>query len=467
MIVLGVGGRAGATGETLLDLAGKACAEAGLALSDVGTVTTLDRRADHPGVRRLLAATGARLRSWPAQVLAGQPVSRPSDTVAGHVGTPSVAEASVRAGGATPLGPARSAHGWVVVLGRAEPDLLHHGDTEVEPGMVDFAVNVHASEPPAFLRAALTEAIGDLARYPDPRAAQAAVARAHGVPVECVLLTHGAAEAFTLIAQQDWAAPTVVHPQFTEPEAALRAAGHLPDRLILTEEDDFRLTSTPDARADLVVVGNPTNPTSRLHRADEIDTLRAPGRVLVVDEAFLDVVEPVDAPVDSRASAAAANPDLVVVRSLTKTFSLAGLRVGYVVAHPDRIAALTTRRTPWPVSTMAAAAAIACMSHEGRAYAARVRAEVPPRLAHLGEGLRQLGFTVVPEPRAPFLLARRADAVDVRTSLRSKGIAVRRGDTFPGLDATWLRFAAREEHAVGVLLAALRVATEVTTPREV
>jgi len=460
-MIVGVGGRAQAPADALTALVAKALADVGRTLTDVRTVSTLDRKADHEGVRRLLGATGADLAAWPADRLAAQPVQHPSARVARHVGTPSVAEAAVLAAGGDTLGDPVAADGWVVVLGTpSEPDLLHHGDTEVEPGMLDFAVNVHATEPPPFLRDALVAAIADLAGYPDPTAATAAVAAAHGVAPECVLLTHGAAEAFTLLARQPWRRPVVVHPQFTEPEAALVAAGHRPDRLLLDRADGFRLTRLPAADADLVIVGNPTNPTSRLHRVEEIAALasetESTDRIVVIDEAFLDAVENPAEPQSSLVRRAAEDRRFIVVRSLTKTYSIAGLRIGYLVGHPDRIAALAAGRTPWAVSSLAAAAAIACVSPEGRRYAAEVRAALPARLAHLAQGLADHGFEVVPEPRAPFVLARHREASAIRNRLRTQGIAVRRGDTFPGLGREWLRFAARDAAATDVLLSAFR-----------
>jgi histidinol-phosphate aminotransferase len=473
-VVVGIGGRKDADAAALLDLVAKALADHGRTLADLTEVTTIDRRAGSEGVRRLLEATGARLRAWPAEQLAAQPVAAPSDTVAHHVGTPSVAEAAVLAIGAAPVGNRYQAHGWVVAVGtQRPPDLMHHGDTEVEPGMLDFAVNVHATRPPEFLRRALTAAIDGLARYPDLREATHAVAAAHGVPDECVLLTSGAAEAFTLVAQQPWHAPVVVHPQFTEPEAALLAAGHQVGRLLLEESDAFQLNRLPGRQSDLVVVGNPTNPTSRLHRPEEIGALLTEagttdkgrgGRLMVVDEAFMDTVEDIGADPSSindgsatysLATRAANDQRLLVIRSLTKTYSIAGLRVGYVVGHPDVLTRLNRRRPPWPVSSLAAAAAIACVSDEGRAYAARVRTALPERLTHLRDGLVSSGFVVPPGPRGPFLLARHPEAVEIRNRLRTQGIAARRGDTFPGLGNEWLRFAARDRRATDVLLAAL------------
>src|SRR5690606_36327675 len=83
----------------------------------------------------------------------------------------------------------------------------------------------------------------------------------------------------------------VVHPQFTEPEAALRAAGHRVDRVVLPPPYHLDPALVP-ATADLVVLGNPTNPTSVVHPADTVASLARPGRVLVVDEAFADTIHP-------------------------------------------------------------------------------------------------------------------------------------------------------------------------------
>ncbi len=172
----------------------------------------------------------------------------------------------------------------------AGPDLRHHGDREATAGLVDVAVNVFDGPRPRWLDRALAESLDKADRYPDPTEAEAAVARRHGRDPGDVLATAGAAEAFTLLARlRDWQHPVVVHPQFTEPEVALRTAGHVPDQVVLRHEDGFRLdpAQVPES-ADLVVIGNPTNPTGVRHPADAIRSLAKDGRLVVVDEAFLD-----------------------------------------------------------------------------------------------------------------------------------------------------------------------------------
>jgi histidinol-phosphate aminotransferase len=338
-------------------------------------------------------------------------------------------------------------------------DLRHHGDAEVRDdgsALVDLAVNVRADTPPAWLREHVAGSLGSLAAYPDGRAARAAVAARHGLPVERVLLTAGAAEAFVLLARAlKVRRPVVVHPQFTEPEAALRDAGHTVGRVLLREEDGFRLDpAAVPADADLVVIGNPTNPTSVLHPADALAELARPGRTLVVDEAFMDAV-----PGEREALAGRTDvPGLVVLRSLTKTWGLAGLRIGYVLAAPETVADLERAQPLWPVSTPALVAAEACVAPRALAEAAHAAHRIAADRDRLVAGLRRFapaGLRVAEPPEGPFVLVRLPDAATVRHRLRDLGYAVRRGDTFPGLGADWLRLAVRDRTTTDGFLAAL------------
>lgn len=454
-------------------------------------------------------------------------------------------------------------------------DLRHHGDTEVGGDLVDLAVNVRWGTPPPWLMRRLVTALGDLAAYPDGRAARKAVADRHGRPVEEVLLTAGAAEAFVLLARAlSPRRAVVVHPQFTEPEAALRDAGHPVERVLLRPEHGFRLTAPPapaprsrpafgttpgtatgpvpasdpapesdsatdtppgshttpgsgpgpaaatgaapttatgadspppanslvPGDADLVVIGNPTNPTSVLHPSSSIAALARPGRTLVVDEAFMDTV-----PGESQSLAEnRGTPGLVVVRSLTKTWGLAGLRVGYVLADAGTIRRLERAQPLWPVSTPALAAAQACCSTAARAEAEQAARRLTADRAHLLALLGRLDSVEVHgSPAASFVLVRvraldtdrdteggpaggdegtetgtdRADrrtynapsahggnayggrdgaiGTAVRERLRRRGFAVRRGDTFPGLGPQWLRIAVRDRSTTDRFTAAL------------
>ncbi|MFE3545719.1 pyridoxal phosphate-dependent aminotransferase [Nocardia sp. NPDC059177] len=421
--------------------------------------------------------------------------------------------------------------------------LRYHGDVEAHPGMLDFAVNVQGLAPPPWLRDRLAARLADLGRYPsavDDQVARIAVAARHGRTPEEVLLLAGAAEGFALLPRLAPRLAAVVHPSFTEPELALREADIPVTRVILKPPYALDPALVPED-ADLVVLGNPTNPTSVLHAADTIKALRRPGRILVVDEAFADAVidpgtaarsdrqrQPVD-PFDTEqasdqpttrgganpargvltlddlsaedlavvaaftdrmaspdrdgpvqvstsrtelpfpfgGSPSAAEPeslaglrapDVLVLRSLTKTWALAGLRCGYVLGAPEVLARLRHGRPHWPLGTLQleaiSATAEPAAVAESRRHAHRIATD---RVAMI-ERLRAIGIDVHTPASGPFLLIRVRDGELVRKRLADRGIAVRRADTFPGLGPDHLRVAVRGSAAVDQLVDALRAA---------
>jgi len=336
----------------------------------------------------------------------------------------------------------------------AEPDLRHHGDREVGPGLVDLAVNVRVARPPRWLLDRVAATLPELAAYPDATDATTAVARLHRRSADEVLLTSGAAEAFVLLARAlRPRRAVVVHPQFTEPEAALRAAGHDVERVLLTAEDGFRLD--PASVPDLVVIGNPTNPTGVLHPAEDLAALARPGRTLVVDEAFMDAV-----PGQPASLASARLPGLVVLRSLTKTWGLAGLRIGYAAGDADTLALLRAAQPLWSVSSPALAAAIACSEPFAQAEAEKLAVAAEADRHYLEERLLELPGCTLPArayARAPFVLLHVEGADKLRLRLREEhGFALRRADTFPGLGPDWLRIAVRDRAVTDALVAAFR-----------
>lgn len=316
--------------------------------------------------------------------------------------------------------------------------------------MLDFAVNVRDAQPPAWLVQRLAGRLPELARYPGGdhgRAAVRAAAARHGRAVDEVTPLAGAAEGLALLANLRPELAALIAPSFTEPHVALTAAGVPVCHVVLEPPFGLAGSQLPDD-ADLVVLGNPTNPTSVLHTRDQILALRRPGRVVVVDEAFADSV-----PGEPESLAGDALPDVLVLRSLTKTWSLAGLRVGYALGTPELLGQLTSRRAHWPVGTLQLAAIEACCAPDAVAEARTGAERLAALRAELVAGLRSLGIDVV-NGQAPFVLFTVGDAELVRKRLHAKGIAVRRCDTFVGLDGQYLRAAVRPEWPV--LVEALR-----------
>jgi histidinol-phosphate aminotransferase len=305
--------------------------------------------------------------------------------------------------------------------------------------MLDFAVNVRASEPPSWLVDRLSARLSDLGKYPgaaDERRALHAVAARHGRSIDEVLLLAGAAEGFAMLADLRPRLAALIAPSFTEPEAALAAAGIPFQHVVLDRPFGLDGVRVPE-EADLVVVGNPTNPTSVLHTRDQILALRRPGRIVVVDEAFADAI-----PGEPFSLASESLPDVVVLRSLTKTWALAGLRVGYALGPRGVLDRMTVRRAHWPMGTLQLEAIVACSSPEAIAEAERGAQRLASLRISMVAGLTNIGLDVI-DGNAPFVLFSVPDAELMRKHLDNKGIAVRRCDTFVGLDGEYLRAAVR------------------------
>lgn len=333
-----------------------------------------------------------------------------------------------------------------------------HGDAQTGSGGVDFAVNVHGDRPPEWLARRLRARVSDLAAYPtvtDDLRARRAVAEWHGTDEERVLPLAGSAEGFHLLA--DHAArhgmcAAVVHPSFTEPEVELRRARVPVTRVVLPEPYAFDPSLVPDD-ADFVVIGNPTNPTSVLHPRASIAALCRPGRVTVVDEAFCDVLDD-----ESDHSLAGARlPGLVVLRSITKTWSLAGLRAGYAVGDTAVLTDLAAHRVHWPVGTLQLEAITACCSPGAAGPLEQIRRRIRDDRARMCELLAAADIGVAVAPAAPFVLVRTPadlDPTEFRQQLSERGFVVRRCDTFPGLDPRHARLAVRDGETVRGLVAA-------------
>jgi len=326
-------------------------------------------------------------------------------------------------------------------------DLHRHGDVDAEPGLVDFAVNVRPT--PVWIADLLAARVADLARYPaalDHDHAVAAVAAAHGRPTDEVLLLAGAAEGFALLPRLRPRLAALIQPSFTEPERVLRAAGVPIAQVVLDEPWRLDPDAVPED-ADLVVLGNPTNPTGVLHPRESIETLRRPGRTVVVDEAFADLV-----PGELESLAALRYPDVLVVRSITKSFGLAGLRAGYLLGHPAVLAELGGGRPHWPLGTLQLTALAAAASERGRRHLGRESKIIAHQRESMVTALGGVGLRVVGGSSAPFVLVDVGNGAEFKDTLRRRGFAVRGCDNFIGLDGRFVRLAVRDVNTVAELV---------------
>ena len=322
----------------------------------------------------------------------------------------------------------------------ADPSLRHHGDRDVRPGDADHAVNVMAGGPPPWLQAAVADALEtDADRYPREAEAIAAIAALHGRQEREIVPTNGAAEALWLLGPS--LRPTlaaILHPGFTEAEAALHAHRVPTVRVARDGDRDFAIDPAlvPEA-ADLVVVGNPASPSGTLAAATAILALRRPGRTVVVDEAFMSLV-----PGEPGTLVRTPLPDVIVVRSLTKALGIPGLRAGYAVAPPALADRLRAVRPPWSANVLALRALSAAAAHPAELAAIAERADA--ERTDLAERLAAIAGVRVWPGAANFVLVAVDDGPGAVAALRAQTIAVRPAASFPGLDARHIRITARD-----------------------
>ncbi len=317
-------------------------------------------------------------------------------------------------------------------------NLRLHGDALASPGALDFATCLWPDADPGWLQQALEAGVADRARYPDDRVARAAIAARHGRDSNEVLLLNGACEAFWLLAHAIRPRRAAcVHPGFTEPEAALRAVGTEIVRVPLGPENWTLAPERVPEDVDLIVAGNPNNPTGTLTPAAVLREFARPDRPVVIDESFIEFV-----PGESESLAGdRERPGLIVVRSLTKLYGLAGIRAGYLLADPMTVSHLEQQRQPWSVN------AVACRVLALAARDLRTPSVVASKVARCRDRLNAALSTradVMAWPGvANFLLLRVSNGPALRDGLRARGIAVRPAASFPGLDERHIRIAVR------------------------
>ena len=264
-----------------------------------------------------------------------------------------------------------------------------------------------------------------------------------------VLATAGAAEAFTLSpgCGRGGARSSCIPSSPSREVALAHGRAHVPAGRPAARG---RFRARPDARPRRRRPRRGRQPDQPHRRAatrpPTIRRLAREGRLVVVDEAFMDDV-PGETLADER------HDGLVVLRSLTKLWSIPGIRAGYLLAEPQIVDELRQGQTPWSVSAPAIAALVATSTETAREEAGRGPRSSPAGASTSPPDWPSSASSTVPST-APFVLARTGPAS--REALRSAGFAVRRADTFPGLDDSWVRISARRTTVTDDLLSALR-----------
>lgn len=299
-----------------------------------------------------------------------------------------------------------------------------------EKNIVKLASNENPLGPGPAALAAMQAAITDIARYPDGNGFElkAAISRHHGVEASRIVLGNGSNDVLELVgrtfltpgtsavyAQHAFAVyPLTVQAQgATHIQVPAKDHGHDLDAMAAAVRDDTRI----------VFVANPNNPTGTFVSGEALHRFlkRVPSRVIVVlDEAYTEFLP--DADRYDSLQWLASFPNLVVSRTFSKAYGLAGLRVGFALAHPDVADLMNRVRQPFNVNSVAQAGAVAALGD--LEYLARSRALNSEGMRQIIAGTARLGLAHLPS-RGNFVCVHVGAAGEVYGQLLKRGVIVR------------------------------------------
>ncbi len=331
---------------------------------------------------------------------------------------------------------------------------------------MDFSASINPLGPPASAIAAIEAHLGDLSAYPDPASTslRQALSKFHKIPADWILPGNGSAELLTW-ACRDLAQLQTTHlitPAFSDYQRALSAFSATVQSHALKLEPGLAALQnwqppSPGFQAGLLF-NNPHNPTGGLLSREHLASCLDQFELVVLDEAFMDFL-----PMEEQQSLLQdimVHENLVILRSLTKFYSLPGLRLGYAIAHPDRLQKWQQWRDPWSVNALASAAGIAVLKDQG--FQQQTWAWLPEARSQLFVGLQQLGLQPLPGVANYLLVAADCSVTALQEALLQEAhILIRDCMSFPELCDGYFRVAVRTLAENQKLLDALSI----TLPR--
>lgn len=331
--------------------------------------------------------------------------------------------------------------------------------------ILDFSASISPLGPPESAKCAIQAHLSCLGAYPDPDYCELRMALSlelTDLGPEWILPGNGAAELLTWAAFElsKLAGTYLVTPAFGDYRRALKSFGatvlecpiDLGLKVLDFELPILNLTSNIPSETGLLL-NNPHNPTGLLFRLEAIAPVLERFALVVADEAFMDFLPPAEQ--QSLVGMVQDFPNLVILRSLTKFYSLPGLRLGYAIAHPDRIRLWQQWRDPWPVNTLAAAAAAAVV--QDTAFQQQTWDWLALVRPQFFDGLAKLPGLQPYKSAANFLLVSSERSVTwlQKTLLERHRILIRDCLSFPELGDRFFRVAIRTEADNNRLLAGL------------
>ncbi len=274
--------------------------------------------------------------------------------------------------------------------------------------------------------------------YPDGNCyyLKEALAQKLGLNNEQLIFGNGSDEILsflTLVYVNEGEEAVTVAPSFSEYDFAMRLMAGIPRPVPLTGPDfgyDFEaILGAVNENTRLVFICSPNNPTGSTAGKKDLDSFieRLPDNVVVVlDQAYLEYVTDMDHP--GGLDYVEQGKPVILLRTFSKIYGLAGLRIGYGIAAPEIIRELNRVREPFNVNAMAQSAALAALEDSG--HLEKSRSLVSASRKQLAEGLAEMGLKPVPDQANFCFLDIKVDSRKAFQSLLKKGVIVRTGDIF-------------------------------------
>lgn len=335
--------------------------------------------------------------------------------------------------------------------------LFGHGDdfynsqNEVK---INFSSNVWHGANLEKLKDHMTEQFDKLTRYPEPDAAtlKRLLARRYELNENNIVVTNGSITAFYLLAQAWRGAKSMIAvPSFSEYEDACRLHGH--ELSFFPTSDDLSELSLEGQ--DFCWVCNPNNPDGKLiHRTELLALIDANRQTtFIIDQAYVAfTTEELLKPADVKN-----HPNLILVQSISKAYNIPGLRIGYLIASPEKTAEINKYIIPWSVNAFAIEASKYILIHPAQ-FTLPIR-KWQRETAELIYQLTKLdGLEVQPTATTFFLVRlKKGTAASLKQYLwENHGILIRDASNFRGLDETYIRLSTQTTAENLVLVDAVR-----------
>ena len=319
--------------------------------------------------------------------------------------------------------------------------------------ITDFSASINPLAPPPGLEQNLLQKLPLTRSYPDINTTElvSLLAETHNCSTHQLMVANGSTEIIYLLPHAlGIRSAVIISPSFSEYENAFTLAkssivlAQAPESNNFQPDREFISKYLEQMRVDAVILGHPNSPAGSLLDKETLDWIlfacKSMGALVVVDEVFIDFSENY-----SFKNKINSHKNLVIIRSMTKFYGLAGLRLGYALAPPFIISGLKKYQPPWTVNTLAQFAGIYCLKQDD--FKEKTLKFMENERQRLAEKISRIdGFSVFPSS-TNFLLVKLSEnlppAEQLKEFLLKRGLLIRDCSSFPGLGRHFFRVCVR------------------------